>query len=187
MEAAYLSGVLLNPVALGVLLLIVVAITSFHYRSRRQPPSIRARRLLPAYLSALLACAVVSAVMSYVSPEEAWLKWKVLPENYWDAQLKEFFTTFAFAAYAGLLGIAVVGLPVMCALGRRGLATIPHALIAAAVISILVSALLTATDTPPLHRFIALAKDLVPGHLFIAAAFCVGAGMPWRSAPHART
>lgn len=187
MAATFIAGMLINPFVLGLFLLAVAGITSIHYRQRQHPPAIKARRLLPAYACALAACALASAVMSYVSPEEALLRWKVPPENYWNAQLNEFVSTFAFAAYASLLGIAAIGLPVIFGLARRGFATAPAVLVAAAVISMLFAALMAAGSTSPFHHFLALASELVYGHVLIAAGFCLGAGLPWRSPRGART
>jgi len=180
MGADYFAGMLLNPVVAAFFLVVIAGISSIHYLRNGGAPVVPANRLLPAYACALLACAVASAVMSYVSPEEALLKWKVPPENYWNAELNEFFTTYAFAAYASLLGIATVGLPVIIHLGRRGLATIPVVLAAATVISLLLAALMSVGDSPPFRHFGALAKELVYGHLLVAMAFCLGAGLPWR-------
>lgn len=180
MAADYFAGILLNPLALALLLLMTAALTSIHYQTSQRPPVVSGRSLLPAYGYAVVACALASALMSYVSPEEAFLKWKVPPENYWTAQWNEFISTFAFAAYATLLGIAAVGLPIIVWLGQRGHATIPTVLVIAVLISVLVSGLMTAVDTLRFRHFLALAMELVPGHVAIATAFCIGARLPWR-------
>jgi hypothetical protein len=186
MESAFLTGILINPFVLALFLLAVAGITSIHYRQCRHSPVIKVRRLLPAYACALVACALGSVVMSYVSPEEAMLKWKVPPENYWNAQLNEFVSTFAFAAYASLLGIAAIGIPVIFGLARRGFATAPAVLVAAAAISMLFAALMAAGSASPLRHFLALACELVFGHVLVAAGFCVGAGLPWLSSRDVR-
>ena len=179
MAANYFAGILLNPIALAILLLVVAALTALHYREGGFPV-FSVRRAIAGYVFAAVTCAVVSAVMAYVSPEEALSKWKVPAENYWNAQINEFLTTFAFAVYATLIGIAVIGLPLIMWLGRRKLATVPTVLVAAAIISAAVAVLMTAGGDPPFRHFGALAQELIVGHLAVAAAFCVGAGLAWR-------
>src|SRR5262245_31221791 len=121
MAADHFAGVLANPLALVLLVLLVAWLTSAYIPKNDQAPIIRRRRLLPAYVCALLACALASAVMSYTSPEEALLTWNVPPEKYWTAQLNEFLSTFVFAAYATLIGIAAIGLPItLCILHTVG-------------------------------------------------------------------
>src|SRR5258706_3389197 len=187
MAADYFAWLLLNAVALAILLAVVAGLTASHYRTG-SAPLIPVRRVVLGYLLAVLACALVSAAMAYISPEEASLKWKVPADIYWTAQITEFLSTFAFAVYATLLGIAAIGLPIIMSFGRRRIATIPAVLVAAAAISVLVAALLTVGGEPPFRHFTALAKELVFGHLAIAAAFCVGAGVAWwRQGLDART
>ena len=180
MAAAYFGSLLLNPFALMVLVLVIAGLSSVHYQNGRKPPVIRVRRLVIAYVCALVASALVSAAISYVSPEEALLKWKVPAENYWNAQLNEFLVTFTFALYATLIGIAVIGLPIIVQLGRRRLASVPIVLFVAALISLTLAALMSSGDSPPFRHFLAAANELVFGHVVVAAAFCIGAGLPWR-------
>jgi len=118
--------------------------------------------------------------MSYTSPEEALLTWKVPREKYWTAQINEFLGTFIFAIYATLIGIAAIGLPIILHLARHKLAIVPAVLIAAALVSIVLAGVLTIGGTPPFRHFFTLAGELVFGHVLVAAAFCVGAGIPWR-------
>lgn len=182
MGAGYLSGFLLNPVVLALFLFIVAGISSVHYRSQHVPPVIRPSRLVVGYLLAIVACAAVTAVMSYVSPEEALHRWKVQPENYWKAQIGTFLSTLAFGLYGTLLGISAIGLPIIVFLGRRGRASVATVLLAAVGVSLALAAVMAAGNTPPFRHFNALAQELVFGHVVIAAAFCIGAGVPWRLA-----
>jgi hypothetical protein len=187
MGVGYVSGVLMNPLLLGLFLFVVAGISSVHYKPDRQPPLIRVHRLLVGYALAALACAVVSAALAYVSPEESLHRWKVPPERYWQAQLGEFLATFTLGLYATLLGIAAIGLPIITFLGRRGLASVSTVLLAAAVVSLAVAAVMASGNTPPFRHFGALARELVFGHMVIAAAFCVGAGVPWQLARREQT
>jgi hypothetical protein len=187
MGVGYVSGVLMNPLLLGLFLFVVAGISSVHYKPDRQPPLIRVHRLLVGYALAALACAVVSAALAYVSPEESLHRWKVPPERYWQAQLGEFLATFTLGLYATLLGIAAIGLPIITFRGRRGLASVSTVLLAAAVVSLAVAAVMASGNTPPFRHFGALARELVFGHMVIAAAFCVGAGVPWQLARREQT
>ncbi len=180
MGAAWFGGFLLNPLVLVAFLICIAGLSAVHFGNARASPVIRSRRIVPAYLVALVVCALISAAVAYVSPEEALLRWKVSPENYWAVQMNEFVLTFTFTAYVSFLGIAIVGLPIIMTLGRRGFATIPIVLLAAVIVSLTVTILLTVGDDPPFRHFFALAKGAVFGHLAVALGFCVGAGLPWR-------
>src|SRR5688572_23685905 len=103
MGAGHLSGMLLNPLVLALFLFVVAGMSTVHYGPRRAPPIIRPRRLVVGYVLAVFACALVSAALSYVSPEEALQRWKVPPENYWNAQMGNFFATLSFGVYGTLL------------------------------------------------------------------------------------
>jgi hypothetical protein len=83
----------------------------------------------------LFALAVVVGASSYVSPQDAVSIWHIPPERYWDSLVELFLGTFVVAAFASIVGISFVGIPVLVALSNSGRATAPWLIIASAVIS----------------------------------------------------
>lgn len=182
MEASWFASLLLHPVAV-IALIAVVSLSSILLLKAGGPRfPISRSRLLFGYLGAIVICIVVAGVSSYVSPEEAVSKWHVPPENYWETLRSEFTVLLVLFVYAALVGIAVVGAPIVVALARTGRATAPWLLLTSVIISLVGTWLLVQISQPSSASFIRDAPYIVGFHLLIALGFCVGARLPWRFA-----
>ena len=173
------AEVFASPVTVVIALLIVLASSAVYYAGR-QAPLISKRRLLVGYASVVLACAVLSAIDAYVSPDEALTKWSVPMERYWPVLINHYLTTLILMGSAALVGIAIVGFPIIVALSKFDGATTPYVLVASIFVSGAVAVLLSSGDsTPFLHLPHALGY-IIGTHLVLALSFCMGTGLPWR-------
>lgn len=180
MEASWIASMLLtHPLAIaalvGIPLLSALALYSGNSTPRAIPPS----RLAFGYVGIFVVCVFIAATSSFISPEEAFTKWRVPSDKYWSALFREFLVICVLLIYSSFLGFAIVGAPVTFALARRGLATVPWVLVASVVISSIASLFLTQFSY---RSYAQIAFDilfLVGGHLLLALGFCVGARLPW--------
>jgi hypothetical protein len=183
MEASWFASMLLHPVAV-VALVVVVSLSSVLLLKAGGPRFPIARsQLLFGYLGATVICIVVAGVSSYVPPEEALSKWHVPPENYWEALRNEFTVLLVLFMYAALIGIALVGAPIIFALARAGRATAPWLLLTSVIISLVGAWLLVQINQPSSASFMRDAPYIAGLHFLVALGFCVGARLPWRSRP----
>lgn len=169
-----------SPVVVLFVLAIVATVSSVHYRNTARTPIVSARRLLAGYVAIVLCCAAISAFSSYVPQAEAVSKWHVPLENYWSVQLHTYFVDFTLTACIALLGVAIVGVPILFGLARFGWATAPSVLVASIPVSVAVAVLLSAGDSPAFRHFGFTVKYLVGQHLLLALSFCIAVGLPWR-------
>ncbi len=192
--AAGIAGLLMHPIAIAICVSFVWFLSSVMYGLYRhhssKPSSIPPRRLVGGYLGAIVACALIAIVESYVSPQEATTVWHVPADQYWSVELHEFLDGFVLLTYCAIVGIAVVGAPVIFFLDHLGRASILWVLSASIVISLVASLIITIVlvgishpSDRPVHDF-SSASPLVPllvgTHLFIALGFCLGARLPWQ-------
>jgi hypothetical protein len=178
------SEVFASPFTVLVALAVVLASSAAYY-SDRKAPIVPKRRLATAYGSVLLMSAVLSAISAYVSPEEASSKWQVQPDHYWPVLLNTFLTTLVLTGCSALVGVALVGFPILVVLAKFQQATAPNLLLASILVSAILALLLSSMGSTP-FRHLAITFTYVSGtHLLLALSFCLGAGLPWRHTPRA--
>lgn len=171
------AGIILSPVGL-IICVLIPTITILIARR----PAFSARRLVAGYIGALLVLAVAVAVSSYVSPEDAVSVWQVPPERYWHALVWQFVSVFVVAAFASIVGISLVGIPVLIALSNAGRATVPWLVGASVLIStvmaILGYLLMRSSSNITLPGTLGV---LVITHGILTIGFSLAAGLPWAS------
>lgn len=185
MGANLIFGLLTNPIGL-IFWLGLLMISSFDvYRNPIARGCIPPWRLVTGYLGAFLACVAISTLGSYISPEEASAVWHVPPERYWGAIKNEFFSNLMVTTMIGTTCIAIVGLPVIFRLARKGRAKIGWVLLASVAVSIVFSLMSSAifliSTQPWLEQTLKLMQFSASSHLLIALCFSVGAGFRWRT------
>jgi hypothetical protein len=173
------AEVFASPITIIIAVLIVIVSSSVYYVGR-QAPLVSKPRLLLGYVSVVLACAVLSALDAYVSPEEAVSKWRVPAERYWPVLINHYLTTLILLGSAAVIGVAIVGFPIVVMLGKFGVATTPNVLLASSLVSIVVAVLLSSGDYTPFQHLASTLAYIIGTHLVLAASFCLGAGLPWR-------
>jgi hypothetical protein len=177
---------LASPFFVLVTLVVVIGASAIHYSNDISKPVVSPRRLLVAYLSVVFLCSVIAAFSSYVPQAEAATKWHVSSENYWEVQVHSYLVNFTLTACIALIGIALVGLPIVIALGRRGLATVPWVLVASVPVSVATAIFASAGDHPTFRHLAYTIKYFGGMHLLLALSFCLGAGLPWRRGAYTR-
>ena len=176
METLFAAAAIASP--LGGLITVLCPAFAI-YLSRR--PGFGPGRLISGYLGALLALAILVAVTSYVSPQQAAAVYKVTPEHYWSALAELYLSTLIVAGFAAILGISIVGLPALLWLRRRGKGTAPWLILSSVMISLVFSALLCVPMLLSSNTTITeiLGIMLIP-HVICATGFAVAARLPWR-------
>jgi hypothetical protein len=180
MGSEIIIGFLANPLAIIVFCGILAAISSLQYE-RKDLFTIAPKKLTLGYFGAFIACVAVTLVSGYISPEESLSKWQVPLENYWKVLINNYLLELVFITYLALFGIAIIGLPITFALGRRGKATIPWVMATTIPISILAAIILSGGNTPVFENLAKFLKILIPEHLLTAFGFSLGAGLPWKN------
>lgn len=172
-----------NPMGLMIFILVPTIAIGFAHG-----PVLTTGRLLRGYAGALVVLALVVAAASYVSPERALEIWDVPAERYYSVLIREFVSNFCAIAFVVVLGMSVVGVPLLVALFKAGRATTPWLILASVVISIVivlaVSAAMSGTfiSTPPTSTSTNILKTLdfvVIAHGVLATGFGIGARLPW--------
>lgn len=186
MAADWLFGLLRHPIAVAIWLGVLVAASLMTYGGRSsRPPPISPVRLVAAYAVVFVLCAVISVCDAYVSQEEAAAVWHVPREHYQQVLFREIGNVFASVAAVSGLGIALVGVPTIFWLARRGRAQIGWVLLASACISVTFSitlgVLLLRGSVNWLQSFVQLLVYSLLVHLLLSLGFSIGAGLPWRS------
>ena len=175
METMFAAAAILSPFGLMVSVLIpTIAIIL----ARR--PHLSAGRLVCGYVGALCALAVAVAASSYVSREDAASVWHVPPSRYWGALIELFAGTYVVAAFATIIGISLVGLPVLVWLSYKGRATAPWLILTAGAIStavaILLYGLMHFSSNITLFETFSM---LTVTHVVSATGFALAARLPW--------
>ena len=175
METLMMAGMIANPIGLMICIFMpVVAIIG----ARR--PQLPATRLAAGYLGALCALAIAVAASSYVSPQESVSVWHVSPEHYWSALFELFLSTFVVVAFASIIGISVVGLPVLVMLSKGGIATAPWLILISSAISLSLAIVLYALEHSTSNAtFFETLWFLVVFHVLMATGFALAARLPW--------
>lgn len=175
MEIMFAAAAIASPIGLIIFLLIPITTISL-----ARGPDFSAGRLVSGYVGALCALAVVVAAMSYVSPEDSASVYQVPPDRYWSVLIGEFIGTFIVAAFATVIGISIVGIPMLLWLSRNGNATAPWLILSAVAISAAVSIFLyglmhSSSNITLLGTFFLL----VSTHVISAFGFSLAARLPW--------
>jgi hypothetical protein len=173
------AEVFASPITIAVALLIALASSAVYYAGR-QTPLVSKQRLLAGYTSLLFSCAVLSAIFSYVAPQDAVSKWHVPLEQYWPVLINHYVTTLIFTGSAALVGVALVGFPIVVTLGKFSVATIPHVLVASILVSAALAILLSSGDFTPFQHLARTLVYVIGAHLILTFSFCLGCGLPWR-------
>jgi hypothetical protein len=179
METAMVAAWLVQPLAIVVVLLVVLISAVLLHKSGGNNRPIGYTRLAFGYAGVIIACFIIAGVSSYVSPEEATTKWHVPPERYWTVLRNEFLVLSIVLMYVSLVGVAIIGAPVIFFLARFGFANIPTVLFASVVISMIGAFALVMLSQLSSARFLRDAPIIVGGHLVLALGFCIGIGLPW--------
>ena len=169
------AGLILSPTGLIICILIPTITTLLARR-----PQLSAGRLVAGYIGALFALAIVVGASSYVSPQDAVAVWHVPPERYWDSMVELFAGTYVVAAFASIVGISFVGIPVLVALSNSGRASASWLIIASVVISTvmaLIAYLLMHSSSN--ITFLGVLGPLVISHGILTIGFCLAARIPW--------
>jgi hypothetical protein len=169
----FAAAMILSPFGLFISLLIpTVAIVL------ARGPRLSAGRLVAGFIGALCALAVAVAASSYVSRQEAVSVWHVPPDRYWGALIELLVGTYAVAAFATIMGISFVGLPVLVWLSSSGRATAPWLILTASAISagfaIVLYGLMHASWNT---TFLELLAFLVVTHVVSATGFALAASV----------
>lgn len=185
MGADLIFGLLTHPVCLVFWLGLLSTSCFVAYRNPITHSCIPPLRLVTGYFGVFLACIPISALHSYISPDEASHMWHIPPERYWNVMKNEFFSNLMITTMIGTSGIAIVGLPVIFRLARVERASIGWVLLTSIAISItfsLVFSVFFLTSTQPwIVLTFKLIKISAPAHLLMALCFCIGAGLRWQS------
>lgn len=185
MGSDLILGLLTHPISLICWLAILTISVSVVHRNPITRSCIPPLRLVTGYLGAILACIVISALVAYVSPDEAITVWHVPPERYWEVMKNEFFSILILTTMIGTTGIAIVGLPVIFRLARTGRAKIGWVLLTSVAVSMVFSLMFSVffliSTQPWLAQTLKLMELSVSAHLLIALCFSVGAGLRWRA------
>ena len=175
METMMAAGLVLNPIGIAICVLIP-AIAIFFLRR----PGLSAGRLISGYVGALCALALGVAVSSYMSPAEAKSLWHVSQENYWGAMYELFLDTFAVVAFAAIVGISFVGLPILVKLSKVGMATAPWLILTSVAISAAVAILYCVMGwRSSSATLMGIATYLLISHAVSATGFALAARLPW--------
>jgi hypothetical protein len=179
METMMAAGLILSPIGL-IICALIPAFAIFILRS----PQLSARRLIAGYIGALFALALVVAASSYVSPEKALSVWHVPADHYWAALRELFIGTFVVAAFASIVGISFVGLPVLVKLSKSGKATAPWLILTSAAISAAAACIAFALMHSSSNiTFLSILGLLVVTHIVLALGFSLAAKLPWAFRP----
>jgi len=176
------AEVFASPITILFTFVVVVGASSVHYLNANRAPVVSPPRLALAYVAVVLCCAAIVAVSGYVSPEEALSKWHVPAESYWEVQIRSYLVDFILMSCLSLVGVALVGLPLVFMLGRRGLATVPYVLGTSIVVSAAVACVFAYGDNNPSRNLAFHLRYLTGLHLLLALSFCLAAGLPWKRA-----
>jgi hypothetical protein len=180
MEAMFVAGALLHPVALLILALVLFAGVSIGGQSTSLAPRSPRWALARGLFAVFLVSLVIAAVSAYVSPEES-KRLGVQPENYTTILRREFIVLAVLATYASLIGCCVVGIPLVTALASKGWATVPTVVFASVAISLLFCAAVGLLSLSEPTRALREAAFLTGLHALLALAFATGIGLSWRS------
>ena len=119
MEAHWFAAMLRHPVALAALAVFAFAAVRIAADSKALAGRVSALRLASGLACVVLMAALLAAMSSYVSPEEA-LRFGVSAENYAGALAREFSMQATISVYVAVVGCSLVGIPATVWLAARG-------------------------------------------------------------------
>ena len=153
---------LLSPYTFVFTLLLVLG-ASLVYGRDVSRAVVSPTRLLKGYLSVVACCAVIVAVSNLGLHER-------LAPTLWE---------FGLISCVSLIGVSLIGLPLISFLERRGVATTPAVLGASLAISVLGACLLAYGHTESVRASAIMLFQVIGLHLLLALSFCLGAGLRW--------
>ena len=184
MESSWLATILVHPFALAILAAVMLASTlGFGTKVRRQD-ALGYSQLVWGYMGVAVAALIISAASTYISPEDALYKWKVPTDQYWSVIVETFITTSIWTLYFSLMGVAIIGVPIILALARSGLGTTPWVLGTSILISGTAIIFLLQPMSSSLGQLLRGGLTLIGEHLMLTFGFCLAARIPWRTARH---
>jgi hypothetical protein len=175
METMMAAGLVLNPLGLIVFVLFPL-ITIRLVRC----PQLSATPLAAGYIGALFALAIAVGRWSYFSLEDAVSIWHIAPEQYWSELLGQYVSVFVVTAFLSVVGISVVGVPVLIALSNRSRANVPRFVLASVLISTAMAVLKSLlVGTLFSIEFLRTWGFLVVSHVILTIGFSLAARLPW--------
>jgi hypothetical protein len=175
METMMAAGLILNP--LGLIVFVLFPFITIKLVKR---PELSAARLSAGYIGALFALAIVVGRWSYFSLEEAVSVWHIAPEQYWSELLGQYVSVFVVTAFLSVVGISVVGVPVLIALSNRSRANVPWFVLASVLISTVMAVLKSLLVGTLLSiEFLRTWAFLVISHAILTIGFSLAARLPW--------
>jgi len=172
------AALLTSPMAIAFVLAVALA-SGFALTRVWHPSPLPKQQLALGYLGVVVVCLIVAAVSAYVSPEDAVQRWHIPRDQYWASLFRTFALLSVVLTCLSILGVAVIGAPIIFALASRGLGRVPYILAASIIVSLVVAFALAALTQPSSATFARDAPYLVGLHLLLSLGFCIGAGLPW--------
>ena len=173
METMMAAGLILNPI--GLIIFVLVPLITIRAVQR---PELSAARLTAGYIGALVALAIAVGRWSYFSLEDAVSVWHIAPERYWEELMGQYISIFVVTAFVSVIGISVVGIPVLVALSNCSRGTVPWFVLASVLIST-VMAMLAALPRLFSIEFLRTWGLLVISHVILTTGFSLAARLPW--------
>jgi hypothetical protein len=175
METMMAGGLILSP--LGLIIFVVIPLIAIRLLHR---PELSAARLAAGYIGALVALALGVGRWSYFSFEDAVSVWHITPERYWSELLGQYVSIFVVTAFLSVVGMSVVGIPVLIALSNCSRATVPWFVLASVLISTLMAILESLlVGTLFSVEFLRTWGLLVISHVILTMGFSLAARLPW--------
>ncbi len=167
-------GLLLNVPSLCILGCLIAASTYFLYWMHGRSSVIPIWRLLPGYVGALTAVALLFLFPALVQ--------QVLePGDMSRRAFLQIAVPMAIFSYLTCLGIALIGAPLIFSMAFRGYGSIPRLVVASVVISLffIIPQLALVTYQPKSDALVILLLG-VGLHIAQSLGFGIGLGLPWR-------
>jgi hypothetical protein len=169
-----------TPWTMLVALGIVALISSLYFDKNGLNKVFTAKSLSKAYLHAAICCAALVAIEQYSNFGKPLTFGKALSPLKWDVVFRQYWVMAMLLSSCALIGIAVVGLPIIMLLNRFGRATVLWVLLATVPPSCIAAVLLSSGVESRFQHIEHTLKEFLVMHLLIAFAFCRGASLPWR-------
>lgn len=180
MESLMLASGLMQPGSLIIIFAILFTASYFTYKCNPQVTSIPPLKLVGGYLGIIIVAALLAALMSNMSQQQAIEIHHIPPDQYWNQRIDLFVVTFICLTFFAIFGAALVGIPTIFYFARRTSITAPKVLVISFLISIamalIFSSILQSTST----KFITIAVSIAIIHFAFSLGFCIGSRLPWR-------
>lgn len=173
---------LLGPAATssyGIIFCIFITVLAIMMARR---PELSARRLIGGYIGAVLVFAILIAVQSYFPVDEALAQWQVPPENYIATLSEHFYLNFIVYGFWCLIGVSLIGIPVLVALAVNNRASAPWLIAASAVVALTASVFIEMfLGLVSMASFFEMLCVFLPVCCLTTTGFALGARLPWAS------